>query len=130
MGMSILLTRESLKYYLTTDATMTRPTGWEVSLHTGDPGVDGLDNEVEDATYTRQTVVLGVEDTSFGEPVAQNTDLIVFPAATEAYTVTHLVLWDTAGNILVPQALRATKTIQPAEQAQISPGEIKIGAIQ
>lgn len=129
MGMSVLLTRESLKYYLTVESTMARPTGWEISLHTGDPGVDGLDNEVEDVAYARQPVDFALDDTSPDTPFAWNTTQVVFPPAEEEYTVTHLVVWDTDGNILVPQSLRVPKTILVAEQAQIATGEIKIGAV-
>ena len=108
---------------------MPRPTGWEISLHTGDPGVDGLDNEVADVEYARQSVEFVVDDTSPDTPFAQNDTHVVFPPAAEEYTVTHLVVWDTDGNILVPQPLRVPRTILVAEQAQIATGEIKIGAL-
>lgn len=129
MGMSKLLTSDSLKYYLTGESVMTRPTGWELSLHTDDPGEDGLDNEVGDATYERQSVSFEMETSAFGEPYAQNDSLVAFPPADAAYTVTHMVVWDTSGTVLVIQPLRVARTIAATEQAQVAPGEIKIGVV-
>lgn len=129
MGMSMLLTRESLKQYLTDDAALSRPTSWEVSLHTGDPGIYGLDNEVSDAAYVRQPVSFDVLDTPLGVPYAENSNELVFPTAGSSYTVTHVAVWDDAGNMLVSQMLYVSKPIPSGEQAYIASGEIRIGAI-
>lgn len=129
MGMSKLLTGDSLAYYLTNEPVMVRPTGWELSLHTGDPGIDGTANEVGDTAYERQSITFEPMTTALGDPYAQNDAMISFPTADSGYTVTHMVVWDNNGNVLVIQSLRVPKTIAPSEQAQIAPGEFKIGDI-
>lgn len=130
MGMSRAVVEDSLLYYLTTENVSTRPDTWEISLHTGDPGVDGDANEVADANYERQGVVFDLHTTPLGEPYVQNTALVVFPAADADYEVTHIAVWDATGEIpLVIQPLQIPKTIAATEQAQVAPGEIKIGEI-
>ena len=129
MGMSALLTKDSLTYYLTTGIVIDRPVGWEISLHDGDPGVDGTANEITDANYVRQEIDFAIDDTDPAAPFAENDALVSFPAADAGYDVTHIVVWDSLGNILVPQSLRAPKSILATEQAQIAAGEIKIGAV-
>lgn len=123
MGMSKLLTEDSLKYYLTDEAVMARPVGWELSLHTGDPGVDGTANEVTDSAYARQSIVFSVTDA-----VAENSAEIIFPAAAASYTVSHICVWDDTGSLLVSQMLRAPKTIAASGTAYVAQGEIRIGA--
>lgn len=129
MGMSALLTEDSLTYYLTTGSVITRPSGWEISLHSAAPGVNGTANEITDANYARQAIAFTVDTTDPQAPFAENNALIEYPAAAGTYTVTHIVIWDSSGNILVPQSLRVPKTILATEQAQIAVGEIKIGAV-
>lgn len=129
MGMSALLTEDSLTYYLTTGSVITRPVAWEISLHSADPGVDGTANEVTDANYERQAIDFTVDITDPDVPFAENDALIEYPAADANYDVTHIVIWDSLGNVLVPQPLRVPKTVLATEQAQIAAGEIKIGAV-
>lgn len=129
MGMSSLLTEDSLKYYLTSDVVMARPTGWELSLHTDDPGIDGDDNEVADTGYARQGVSFEMQTNTLSEPFAQNDTLVVFPPADDGYTITHVVVWDVLGMPLVIQRLQTPKTIITNEQAQVAPSEIKIGVM-
>lgn len=129
MGMSIELTAESLRYYLTTEPVAPRPTGWEISLHTGAPGIDGSDNEVTDSTYARQPISFEVVETDPAQPRAINSEVVVFPAASAGFDVSHIVIWDTDGGMQISQSLRAVKHIAPAEQAQVAPGEITIGVL-
>lgn len=129
MGMSALLTSDSLRYYLTDEPIMGRPTGWELALHVGAPGVAGTDNEVADLNYARQTITMALDETEVDKPYAYNAGEVLFPVADDTYAVTHVTLWDTAGNLLVVQSLRAPKTILAAGQARIADGEIRIGAL-
>jgi len=129
MGMSALLTEDSLTYYLTAGSVITRPVAWEISLHSDDPGVDGTGNEITDANYARQSIDFVVDTTDPAAPFAENDVLVEYPVADADYSVTHIVIWDSLGNILVPQPLRVPKTILATEQAQIAAGEIKIGAV-
>lgn len=130
MGMSRLLTEDSLKYYLTSDAVMARPVGWELSLHSGDPGDDGDYNEVDDSTYERQPIQFEVGVSGYGYPLAQNTTAVEFPEAGEGYEVTHIVVWDTTGAMLLSQSLREPRVVPEGGQVMVASGEIKIGAIQ
>lgn len=129
MGMSVLLTSDSLRYYLTDEPVMGRPTGWELALHFAPPGVDGTNNEVADINYARQEITLALDESEADRPFAHNDGEFVFPAADDAYTVTHVTVWDTAGNLLIVQSLQAPKTILAEGQARIADGEIRIGAL-
>lgn len=128
MSMSPALTLDSLKRYLTASQETTRPTGWAVSLHTGAPGNGGTANEVTDFAYARQPVVFSVDDSDASAPVASNLSTIIFAAASTGYTAAYAVVWDTDNNRpLVIQRLVTDKVIGSGEQAQFSPGELKIG---
>ena len=128
MAMSPLLVKDSLIYYLTGDlVTISRPTGWEISLHSGAPGPDGTENEVTDANYTRQPVTFAVDDSNPLRPFAHNDDDVIFPDADNSYTVTHIVVWDAGGNILTNQPLRTPKLIAAEEPATLATGELVIG---
>ena len=84
-----------LQWFLTTDS-VTRPTAWYISLHTGDPGTTGA-NEVTtgvDADYVRQAI-------TFATPAAKqalSNAAVSWTAAagTAGYTVTHIGLWSAA----------------------------------
>lgn len=129
MGMSRYLTRESLRYYLTAEPATPRPTTWELSLHSDDPGVDGTNNEIDDTAYARQAIAFEELDNAWGEPYAQNDGEVAFPPADGPYTATHLVVWGD-NEALIVQALRTPRIIGATEQAIVATGEIRIGAPQ
>jgi len=103
MNTSIFSSEQLLKWLFTTDTMGTRPTAWHVSLHTGDPTLDGSGNEVSDANYARQSATFTATQPSAGEvwQVTNDAD-VVFPASANAYTVTHVCVFDaaTGGNVL------------------------------
>ena len=127
--MSALVTKDSLTYYLTDGTVLDRPIAWEISLHTDAPGYEGLDNEVDDVDYVRQAITFVLDETDPERPFVENTALIEFPEAVVDYTVTHIVVWDSLGNIQTIQSLREPKIILATEQAQIAAGEIKVGVV-
>lgn len=129
MGMSALLTSDSLRYYLTDEPVMGRPTGWELALHFGPPGIGGTGNEVADLNYARQMITMALDETEADKPYAYNVGEILFPVADDTYVVSHVTVWDTGGNLLIVQSLRAPKTILADGQARIADGEIRIGAL-
>lgn len=97
-----------LKWLLTTDTT-TRPTGWFVALHTGDPGEDAAANELSGDGYTRITCSFAVTDQT-----AANTTVATFGPATGAWgTVSHFSIWDavSGGNPIYQGALNNSRTV-------------------
>lgn len=88
-------------------ANPTRPTGWEVSLHTGDPGAAGTANEVGGGVgYARRPATF----TAAAAGAATNTATITFgPASGAGFgTVTFAAVWDTGtGQYLGKSALTA-----------------------
>jgi hypothetical protein len=126
--MSPALTLDSLTYYLTSSSVPARPTAWVVSLHTAAPGNSGVANEVTDASYARQPVGFALDVSDASAPVASNASAVYFAAASSGYTAAYAVVWDASRNVpLVIQRLVTDKVIATGEQAQFSPGELKIG---
>lgn len=126
MSMSAHTLEQSLKYYLTTDSAVARPTAWTISLHSADPGTAGTANEVAYSGYARQSATFSVSLADPTAPIASNTTLIEYPVNAASYTVTHIVVWGGA-NPLVIQALNNSKTILAGVKAQITAGELTIG---
>lgn len=129
MGMSNALIEDSLTYYLTDGTPATRPTGWYISLHWGDPGEAGDLREVDDANYERQPISFSLAPSPMGGTMAQNSDLVEFPPAGSDYEVAFVCVWDDNDRLLLIQSLRVPKFILASEQAQIAPAEITIGAL-
>lgn len=75
------------------------PAGLKLSLHTGDPGLTGL-NEVTGGTYQRQTITLG---SLSGKTVISLIEA-VFEGMPEqiATPVSYGGIWDNASNFLFP----------------------------
>lgn len=130
MSMSAFATLDSLKYYFTATSVAARPTSWTVSLHTGDPGVDGTANEVAYSGYARVAATIVTDNTNPALPFAKNSALIQFTAADTGYTATHVVVWSNAGNPLSIQRLTADKVIGVGVEAQFAVGELIIGGAQ
>jgi hypothetical protein len=91
-----------------------------VSLHTGDPGLNGA-SEVSGGSYAREAVSFGAASGG-----AMENDALVRFDSVPAGTITHFGLWDaaSAGNFLWGAALTASKT-----QNDGDPFEFAIGAI-
>ncbi|MGS0735571.1 phage tail fiber protein [Pseudomonas sp. GG8] len=129
--MSPDLIASSLAYYFTADASVPRPSAWQLSLHTATPGGNGTANEVTDSAYARQSVTFSDPDLANPLfPLVSNSALVSFPAASSSYTATHVVVWDvTRSAPLVIQRLIADKAVPIGSQAQLAIGELKIGGV-
>jgi len=128
MGMTAYATLQTLQYRLTAETVDARPTGWEVSLHSGAPGTDGTANEITDANYVRQSIGFDVDVTNPALPFLANDALITFPAADAAFNVTHAVVWSTdGGDPEVSQRLQVDKSIAIGEAATFAVGEFTVG---
>lgn len=128
MSMSPVTTQETLGYYFTGSAVAARPTGWNVSLHTGAPGNTGTANEVADSAYARQAATFTLNTADVGYPLVANAANITYANAATGYTATHVVVWDTTNSRpLVIQRLVTDKVIAAGSPAQFSPGELIIG---
>lgn len=96
-----------VKYFFTNDATIAdRPTEWEISLHTGDPGT-GNANESTGGYYSRQELTFEAYEAPIGGPTkyfeAQSVGDVVFeeggPGDDEL--ISHYVIRDkTSGEAL------------------------------
>ncbi|MCD5994149.1 hypothetical protein KDX38_11030 [Pseudomonas sp. CDFA 602] len=128
MSMSHAALLDSLSYYFTSSTVGSRPVAWVVSLHTAAPGDSGTASEVADANYARQPSTFALNTSDASAALVFNTANIAFAAAATGYTAAYAVVWDTTNNRpLVIQRLITDKVIAAGEQAQFSPGELKIG---
>ena len=80
----------------------TPPTSIYLSLHTGDPGLTGLNEVGASVGYARQLVTLTAPLDSGTDEIIENTAILTFgPAVSVGFgLVTHLGFWSavTAGN--------------------------------
>ena len=115
--------------WMFTDTAVTRPTGWFVALHTGDPGEDGSANEVlvaNDADYTRKTVTFADPVAGSGMCLSEGQVSHTPAVAASPYTVTHASIWTLAsgGICLIKGALPIPRTISNAAPLTFEIGEI------
>lgn len=117
-----------VKYAFTAEAMGTRPTGWAVALHTGDPTQAGSGNEVTtalDSAYIRQAVswtrVVGV---------VSNAALVSFPIVVAGYTVTHVSVWGSAtGDCLYVGALALPKPLAVGDTFSFPIGQLVLSVV-
>jgi len=98
----------------------------KISLHSGDPGLDGA-NELTGNAYARQTGAWDAPNTG----VTQNTSLITFPTATPGAwgNVTHFGVWDAGSNFIAGHALTVTpKAVGIGETAKFPIGSLVVTA--
>lgn len=100
------LSEELIKYFFTDESVTARPTGWEVALHTADPGTSGA-NEVSEGAYTRQSATFASVDMGTYWQASNEAD-VSFPAAGvgASYTASHFSIIDSvSGGVLASGAL-------------------------
>jgi len=109
-----------LKYTLTTDGTITRPTAWYVGLHTADVTDAGTGTEVTGNAYAR---VGSVAFTVSGD-TATNSASITFPTASGGNwgTISHIGIWSasTGGTLYYHGQLTANKICNDGDTFQIA----------
>lgn len=84
-------------------------TAIQISLHTGEPGNSGADNEVTGGNYARIEVAAADWTTTVGTTV--NDNIVDFGDPTWTATVSHYALWNTTSNFIGWAALSAPKTV-------------------
>lgn len=112
---------------------LTQPTNIFVSLHTGDPGVDGQTaNEVSGGSYARKSTS-GSDwnaGTTADPSVVTNANAITFVTATGSWgTVTHFGLWTTvsgttAAEFIGASSLSASQAIASTNTASFAAGAL------
>jgi len=119
-----------LNWMFTDASAPSRPTAWQVSLHTGDPGETGLTAEVlvsADADYTRKAITFA--DSVAGSSCLSELAVTHTPASgATAYTVTHVTVHATAPDAvaLISGALQVPQLIDNSNPLSLSVGEIVI----
>ncbi|MGX6513238.1 phage tail fiber protein [Rhodococcus sp. SJ-2] len=106
MALSVTATKNSL-------ADHWASLGTTYSLHTGNPGVDGLANEVTDASYSRQNTVFGAAS---GGIVTGTQCTYAVSAST---TVTHVCRW--GGSTLLDIIDNPDATVTPSGEFKLNP---------
>lgn len=107
------------------------PVGLHVSLHTGDPGVDGQTaNEVSGGSYARVSKPQGTTDwttaTTANPSVISNATVVTFTTASGSWgLVTYFAIWQHATgtaitNFIGGQALTASQTIGTGNTASFA----------
>lgn len=119
---------------------ITPPARVWLSLHTGDPGINGDANEVTAANwpaYGRQDPAQGdAIETGFTVPASLetlNTKEILFPTfdGAPSITLTHFAIWDdeTAGNAIFYGALVNAKTLLTDDEIIVKVNECQVKVI-
>ena len=126
MGFSNYLSNSALNHAFKNTA-MIQPANLYISLHTGDPSLDGTNNEVSGFAYSRVnhnswTIATG--------RFIHNDGVVDFPYANGGSwgTVTHFGVWDaiTGGNYFCGGALTVSKAVGDGDTIQIADSALTI----
>ena len=110
----------------------TAPSTWHVGLLTGACSDSAAGTEVSGGSYARVGVASGAGTwaaVSAGNGTTSNVSAINFATPSASWgTVTHFGLYDasTAGNLLICQALTASKTINSGDTVSFAAGALTI----
>lgn len=123
-----------LDWLLTTGAA-TRPTSWNLGLHSADPGDDGSANEIttgDDSNYVRKVSGFNTAVTLTGSDTytKNNTDSVWTPGAGANYTAPFVGVWDalTTGNSLAVLACDPVKIGLAAQTLSVAENELSVVA--
>jgi hypothetical protein len=112
--------------WLLSNASVTRPTAWYVSLHTADPGLTGASEVTTgvDSDYVRKSVTFAA-----ASALQKASDAAVTwtaNAGATTYVVTHVGIWDaaTTGNFLNYGALAVPETVVASGTFNLSIGRL------
>ena len=119
--------RDAMVNHITGDTAFTMPATPYVALFTANTGLDtnAPSAEVSGGSYARETVAFSTS--SGGAGANSNSAQISFTQATANWgTITHVAIVDavTAGNVLLWDALAASRTINQDDQLVFDAGEI------
>jgi hypothetical protein len=128
----------ALKYLLTTDAAITRPTTWFVGLFTSSPTEAGTSaspggTEVSGGGYARRPVTFTVATDGSGTTTAKNSATLTFPSSGGALanwgTITHIAIFDVVsgtGNMIFYGSVTNSKQIDTGDSFQITQDNLSI----
>lgn len=112
--------------WLLSNASVTRPTAWYVSLHTADPGLTGASEVTTgvDSDYVRKSVTFAAAS-ALQKPSDAAVTWTANAGAT-TYVVTHVGIWDaaTTGNFLNYGALAVPETVVASGTFNLSIGRL------
>ncbi len=121
-----------LDWLLTTD-TVTRPTAWYISLHTGDPGDTGANNEVttgDDPDYVRKTTDFAAAVTASGGDTFTRNSVSAswIPGTGSNYTALYAAVWDAAsgGNCLCTSACSPERAGIAAQTISVAANDLTV----
>ena len=119
-----------VKFFFTTSVVESRPTEWEIALHTGSPGA-GDAQEVSSYSYQREDATFTASDKgSYWE--AENDTDISFPVADtgESYTVTHYTVRDkTSGECLAIGEIPVPVQVEEGTIISFPAGRIQVRGV-
>lgn len=126
----------------TAQAGLTAVTSTKVGLHTGDPGEDGLVNEVSTTVWTNYSRVTVNNDGGTGTYWAaasisgvgyltDNVGIVDFGTATMSPTTTvlsisHISVWDQSSHLLFKGGLDIAKNVEHQDPVQFASGSINL----
>lgn len=93
-----------------------------MSLHTGDPGEDGSNNEVSGGSYSRKDITFG----SSVNGISYNTNKVEFPLL-PACTITHAAIWD-GSNCVAIGSLNSSVQVTSGSKVYFNPGDVDVNA--
>ena len=112
--------------WLLSNASVTRPTAWYVSLHTADPGLTGASEVTTgvDSDYVRKSVTFAAA--SALQKASNAAATWTANAGATTYVVTHVGIWDaaTTGNFLNYGALAVPETVVASGTFNLSIGRL------
>ena len=112
--------------WLLSNASVTRPTAWYVSLHTADPGLTGASEVTTgvDSDYVRKSVTFAAA--SALQKASNVAATWTANAGATTYVVTHVGIWDaaTAGNFLAYGAPGVPETVVASGTFNLSIGRL------
>ena len=121
-GFSDSVENDVLDHMLGNAAWTYSPTQRVIALHTGDPGEDGLSNEVSGGSYSRQNA--DFSSASLG--LSSNIDTVTF-SDMPASIITHASIWYST-TFLCCGALLSQISLDSGQEIYFNPGDIEVGA--
>ena len=132
MAAPLHASKEYVRHFFTSESVDSRPSSWEVALHTGNPGT-GDDYEVNEYSYSRQEATFSsyLHDSGKFYEAGNDSD-IEFPEAEhgEDFTVTHYTVRNrSTGEALATGTLAVPIRMQEGSKITFPAGYIKVRGV-
>lgn len=123
--------------WLKGNAVTTPPTALYLSLHSANPGPDGLSNDVSTllaggrATLTLANLGALADDAEGGRVVSSQSEITFTTSAASSGTITYVGVWDavSGGNFLLADPTSQPYTVLPGDIIRIPAGQLQLKAI-